>query len=337
MFSVRKAWWYIPRSHLGFGDRPKGTQGHSHYTAPNPPFGAVFTYHLSSDLQSKKDIRQGREKTSNEKNNDVDFPGWDVVEAERRELGPKILMVVKDNNGNVIRRIDAPGKKGFHRVSWDLRYPSPMAVRLDANNNQMPGFMVAPGTFSVTMYKQVDGQTTQLSDPQEFQVVQLREGALATDSPKQVAKFWRKFENVSRIGSAVQIALDNTLNRVEGMRTALAQSKADVGDLDTRLYNLRTKLLDLDESLNGNRSKRGPGEKNNPTVGSRMFVVNRVLEFSTYGPTTTAKENLAIAEEQLDTIQEKLENNKKSLAAMGREFMKAGAPWVEGEGLPKNR
>ena len=212
-----------------------------------------------------------------------------------------------------------------------------MAVRLDANNNQMPGFMVAPGTFSVAMYKQVDGQTTQLSGSQEFQVVQLYEGALATDSPKQVAKFWRKFENVTRRGSAVQIALDNTLNRVESMRTALAQSKADVGNLDTRLYNLRMKLLDLDEALNGNRSKRGPGEKNNPNVGSRMFVVNRVLEFSTYGPTTTAKENLAIAEEQLDTIQEKIEKNQKALASMGRELMKSGAPWVEGEALPKNR
>jgi hypothetical protein len=292
----------------------------------------VFTYHLSSDLQSKQEMRKAKEK-----NSDVDFPGWDVVEAERRELDPKILLVVKNSNGNVIRRINAPGKKGFHRVSWDLRYPSPMAVRLGENNNQMPGFMVAPGTFSVAMYKQVDGETTQLSGSQEFQVVQLYEGALATDSPKQVAKFWRKFENVTRRGSAVQIALDNTLNRVESMRTALAQSKADVGNLDTRLYNLRMKLLDLDEALNGNRSKRGPGEKNNPNVGSRMFVVNRVLEFSTYGPTTTAKENLAIAEEQLDTIQEKIEKNQKALASMGRELMKSGAPWVEGEALPKNR
>jgi len=332
LFSVRKAWWYIPRSHLGFGDRPKGTQGHSHFTAPNPPFGATFTYHLSSDLQSKQEMRKAKEK-----NSDVDFPGWDVVEAERRELDPKILLVVKNSNGNVIRRINAPGKKGFHRVSWDLRYPSPMAVRLGANNNQMPGFMVAPGTFSVAMYKQVDGQTTQLSGSQEFQVVQLYEGALATDSPKQVAKFWRKFENVTRRGSAVQIALDNILNRVESMRTALAQSKADVGDLDKRLYNLRMKLLDLDEALNGNRSKMGPGEKNNPNVGSRLFVVSRVLEFSTYGPTATAKEGLAIAEEQLDTIQEKIEKNQKSLAAMGRELMKSGAPWVEGEALPKNR
>ncbi|MTI21110.1 glycosyl hydrolase, partial [Fulvivirga sp. RKSG066] len=41
LFSTRKAWWYIPRSHLSF-DEEKGSQGASHYVAPNPDFGAVF-------------------------------------------------------------------------------------------------------------------------------------------------------------------------------------------------------------------------------------------------------------------------------------------------------
>ena len=39
IFTPRKAWWYIERPVLGFGE--KGSQGASHYNAPNPPFGAV--------------------------------------------------------------------------------------------------------------------------------------------------------------------------------------------------------------------------------------------------------------------------------------------------------
>lgn len=45
LFSTRKAWWYVPRSYLSF-DNQKGSQWASHYVAPNPPFGAVFTYYL---------------------------------------------------------------------------------------------------------------------------------------------------------------------------------------------------------------------------------------------------------------------------------------------------
>ena len=35
--------------------------------------------------------------------------------------------------------------------------------------------------------------------------------------------------------------------------------------------------------------------------------------------------------------EEKIGKNQKALASMGRELMKSGAPWVEGEALPKNR
>ena len=44
LFPLRKAWWYIPKPHLGFNDPwngPKGTQGDSYYIAPNPPFGLL--------------------------------------------------------------------------------------------------------------------------------------------------------------------------------------------------------------------------------------------------------------------------------------------------------
>ena len=60
LFSVRKAWWYIPRPYLGFNDPwngLKGSQGDSYYVAPNPPFGAVFTYYLSESLLTKKEMR----------------------------------------------------------------------------------------------------------------------------------------------------------------------------------------------------------------------------------------------------------------------------------------
>jgi hypothetical protein len=51
LFNTRKALWYIPRSHLSFDDE-KGSIGADHYVAPNPPFGAVFTYYLRDDMKA---------------------------------------------------------------------------------------------------------------------------------------------------------------------------------------------------------------------------------------------------------------------------------------------
>ena len=56
LFPVRKALWYIPRSFLGGSG--KASQGDGYFIAPNPPFGAVFTYHLSESFLTKAEIRK---------------------------------------------------------------------------------------------------------------------------------------------------------------------------------------------------------------------------------------------------------------------------------------
>jgi len=129
LFSTRKAWWYFPRPHLGF-DGGKGDQGASHFIAPNPPFGAVFTYHLREDLSTEKKSRQEREKTAIENKDAVEFPGWQAIEDERREPEPKVWLIVKNADGEIVRRVEGPIEKGFHRVAWDLRYPRPDALEL---------------------------------------------------------------------------------------------------------------------------------------------------------------------------------------------------------------
>ena len=335
LFPVRKAWWYIPRSHLGFEGRSKGTQGDGYYTAPNPPFGAVFTYHLSESLISKKDQRTKNEKATLDKGKSVGFPGWDTLEAERREVKPKVIFEVKDNEGNTVRRIEGPATKGFHRVAWDLRYPSPNAVTLASSSNKGSGFLAAPGKYTVTMYTSMHGKTNQVSKSQNFDVVPLRSGALPTKSYANRADFWRKYEKTVRRASAIQITVGNALKKVDRMQTALSQSTGDVGNLDARLHIIRNSILEMDEELSGNRSRMGPGEKNNPTVGSRLFVIQRILEYSTYGPTETAVENLELAEKGMDQLQSQINQNRKDMESLGRRLTKVGAPWVEGEAIPK--
>ena len=70
LFPVRKALWYIPRSFLGGSG--KASQGDGYYIAPNPPFGAVFTYHISEPYQTKAEKRRAKEKESSKT---IGFPG----------------------------------------------------------------------------------------------------------------------------------------------------------------------------------------------------------------------------------------------------------------------
>ena len=75
----------------------------------------------------------------------------------------------------------------------------------------------------------------------------------------------------------------------------------------------------------------------NDASNEQITSVSDLYSSDTQLHLATLVAKLAIAEVDLDTIQEKIEKNQKSLSAMGRELMKSGAPWVEGEALPQNR
>lgn len=119
------------------------------------------------------------------------------------------------------------------------------------------------------------------------------------------------------------------------MKTALSRATTAPGELDERLNRLRTTLQGLEDRLNGNRAKHQVGEKTKPNVGSRLSAIELGIYHSTYGPTVTHLKTLEIANAQLQQIKSDLEEVRAAAAALGEDLLKAGAPWVEGNPLPK--
>ncbi len=334
LFSSRKAWWYFPRPHLGF-EGGKGDQGASHFVASNPPFGAVFTYYLKSDLRNNKLTRQQQEKDQESPG----FPGWEKVTAERMSPDPKIWLVVADTDGNVVRRVSGPVTKGFHRVSWDLRYPPPHALPLVQGPPPLwggppQGLLAAPGKYVVTLSSQVDGKINELSKPQTFEVVPLRRGALEGSSASEVAGFWRQYESAVRVHSAMKMTLVRLLTKMERIGLVLEKSRAATGPIDEQYHGIRSGLHALDDRLNGNRSRQEVGEKFNPTIEDRLFAVSRGVDRSTYGPTATHRRSLAIAKGLIQELHAELKRGEEKVKTLVQDLVETGAPWIEGEPLP---
>ena len=334
LFATRKAWWYIQRSPVG-GE--KGSMGAQFYTAPNPPFGAVFTYYIGKEYKTLKEIRKGKEKKLIKENQNVPFPGWDALETERKQGKPMIILTVKDSEGNVIRKIEGPTNKGFHRVTWDLRASSKRAVKTDNENpeRQPQGIMVAPGKYTVTLSKQIDGIITDLSESMEFTVEQMRKGALQGSTSEETVDFWNELETLQGATSAASLALKEAQKKVDEMINALSRSNVEPGDLNTKFYNLKRELLDIETEFYGNKSKREVGERINPTVYSRMRAAQMGTNSSTYGPTPTHKRSLEIAKKQFAVIKAKIVDiidNK--IPILEKELIDVGAPWFEGQPLP---
>ncbi len=149
LFDTRPALWYVPK-------RVQHSQGSNQWTADNPPFGAVFTYWLRDSYASLESQRQSAEDEIAE-DQDVSFPGWDALEAEMREQGPVVQVVIRDQNGTVINRVDGPTSAGVHRVAWDFRYSSDALVGLEGGREFGGGFLALPDTYTATLIKVEEG------------------------------------------------------------------------------------------------------------------------------------------------------------------------------------
>ena len=337
LFNTRKALWYVPRPQLSFDDE-KGSLGADHFVAPNPPFGAVFTYYLRDGIKSKQTIRKENEKPLRNTSKDIPFPGWDTLDAEKLEDAGRIWLTITDAGNHVVRRIGGPVESGFHRIAWDLKYPLADPIRLadqtpESNFNQS-GVLAPPGTYTATLSKQVDGEITVLSKPITFVVGRLREGALPGSSPEVASTFWRSYEETAHSYSTIQIALTNSLTKIAAMEKALRMANVAPGTLDQKVFQARQELLDINQQLNGNGAKSQIGEKNNPTIGDRLFKIQLSITTSTYGPTSTNQRNLEIINEQLALIHAKLDTEMTTINGLSKAMLEAGAPWIESDALP---
>jgi photosystem II stability/assembly factor-like uncharacterized protein len=342
LFGVRDAWWFIPRRPLG--DKGSASLGADHFIAPNPPFGAVFTYHLAEDLQSLEESRREAEKKLETRGDNTPRPDWNQLERERREEKPILLMTIRNQAGDIVRRLEEPGKKGFHRVAWDLRYPSPTAQAKatkvsdpdDRSAERNAGWLVPPGSYTVTLSKSVRGTITNLNEPQSFEVKRLREGVLKSQPPAETNFFLTQVADLERAVGAAALAITQSFDHIDLMRGALARSTAEPASLDVELGALKARLFTLEEALRGNRSRAGVGEAIPATILRRLEVIKMGNRFSTYGPTPTHRRSLEIAQAEfaplLDELRQILEVD---LPALEDRMETAGVPWTPGRPLPR--
>ena len=331
LFSLRDADLFVPRMSLGYGK--KGSMGGDHYVADNPPFGAVFTYYLKEGYKTKKDLRKEKEKELIKNNSDIPFPGWDELEKERREEKIQIWLTVKDKDNNIIRKIEAPSGKGFNRFAWDLRSVSsrPLKKGNKGKEARPSGPLVMPGKYSVELSKVENGVATVLDRPVNFKVNKLREGALPGASAQELEAYLIEHANISNAVSEFKIKFEDLKKTSNIMFESLVRTNSSPGTLGEEVHELKTDIENLNIRMNGNSSRKVPGEKTNPTIQTRLSAAGRPIRGSTYGPTKAAQRDLDLAEEELSELKLILADLANKMEALKIKVLELDAPYFEGQ------
>ena len=100
----------------------KDNQGSTYFTAPNPEYGATFTYYLKEVPKTKKQIRQEEEKELFKEGKPIPQPTWRELQLEGEQEASHLIFTIYDSEGNVINQFTKKPSKGVNRVTWNMTY-----------------------------------------------------------------------------------------------------------------------------------------------------------------------------------------------------------------------
>ncbi len=330
LFDVKDAPLYVQWSRLG-SNNGRGSQGASYYTAPNPPFGAVFTYHLGEKIQTLTEVRKEAEKEEG-----WEYPSVDDSRAEDLEIEPTVVLTVRDDEGNVVNRVTGSRSKGFHRVAWNLRYPYEGPTSLSSGSIPdwaMPsrGPLVAPGTYSVTLDLKKDETFERLAGPETFEVVALDLATFASADPAADLAFHQEAAALNRAVAGAGRAIGEAENRVNYLRQAILDTPAANESHLQRLDKIRLELTEMRTALYGDRTISRRQEAQSPGISSRIGGVIEGMTDVTSPPTETWRQQYRYARDAYTQLQKDLHRVVgKDLVKLEEDLEKLGAPWTPG-------
>jgi photosystem II stability/assembly factor-like uncharacterized protein len=335
LFPMRKTWQYNTSNPFGGGE--KGSKGATFFNGPNPEYGAVVTYYLPESLKTSQEQRREAEAKALKDKTYPRYPEWDQLRKEDLEEKPSIIITIKDSAGNVVKRLNGPGKKGFHRVAWDMRYPAFTPVRLGkAEEGWMgtsSGPMVLPGKYSVEIAKYLNGELIALAEPQTVELEPLYK-ALATGLNAEVLAFQNKSGELQRAALGAQRVLGELSERLQYAKIAIGQTSAASTELWKKTRAIELKIVDLNTRLSMDRTKFQRSQPSPPSIIERIEGVIYGHWSNTTGPTKTHRRQYEIAYQDFKTLRNDVVELRQTFLELEAELEAAGAPWTPGREVP---
>ncbi|MGE3819137.1 MAG: glycosyl hydrolase [Isosphaeraceae bacterium] len=331
IFPIKTAELYIPAAPMAGGE--KAFQGASFHTAPNPPYGATFRFHLKEGLKTREAERKERERKLDRDGKDVPYPSWDDLKAEDREDPPAVALVIRDAEGKVVRRLAGPTSAGFHQESWDFRLNG---YRPFTGGDGGRGPLALPGKYTLSIEGRDEKGTRELAGPAEFSVEPLNFATLPEPDRAAVLAFAKQTGELQRAALGTAEALDEGLAQVGTIERIVRVTPALPTELLKDVRTLRLKLLDLREVFSGDPTRPS---RNEPAPGGLLDRIETIVQghwSTTSAPTGSHRKNYEVASAEFTEVLAKLRPLLDTeLPALHEKLEEAGAPWAPGRKLPR--
>ncbi len=298
MFEIADALFYYPSSNLNY-------QGDVHFRTANPSPTVKFDYFIRDGFKSLKQKRIKAQKASEKSGSKYPYPTEDDLRAEKEEVKPLLIFTIYDMDGNIMRKLNSPLRKGYSSKSWNLSYLSDRGPK------------VPPGKYKIAVDKNHNGIFTRLIEPTALTVKALP-NALGT--PNYVANF-NFLKEVSDLNTQVTVGrkkIQNMNTSLKDMKNILKTTAIEANTLVNKIDALQKEIDGVAKIITG-----GFGAKN--SVASRVRFAMYTTASAEVNITGNQKEQYAIAKEAYGGQKDNLTNLFDiEIPALEKEFEEAG-------------
>jgi photosystem II stability/assembly factor-like uncharacterized protein len=322
-------------------------QGSNFFTSDNPDYGATFTYYIKDVPRTLREARQESEKKLFKDSKPIPQPSVEQLRAEKEEIAPYLVFSIMDGSGREIRKLSANAKKGIHRITWDLKYPSyrpvstttekftPVASggpRERGRGRGMSGMPVMPGNYSVSLSMVTREGTRELVSGVPFKAVSLNLATLPAENLPEVEAFNAKVSELAGTMAAAENFATELRNKAVIIRQTLLNMAGSEPALMNRAAALEKRLDDVMFKFDGPEAKASWEE-----VPPGPMPLNRRLRAIVYGSlssssgtTQTQIDNYGILRQELPPVLQELKSINEEIGGLNRELDEMGAPWTPG-------
>ncbi|MFT5903492.1 MAG: photosystem II stability/assembly factor-like uncharacterized protein [Flammeovirgaceae bacterium] len=335
IYPIKDALLYVEDNRMG--GRGKSSQGEMIFMSENPAFGATITYHVGQEIKTIEDQRKEKEKELRKENLDEVYPSLDELRKEDREEDPFLLFVIKDSSGEAVRKMRQSASKGMNRINWNLRHTTTSPIKLKTGeigrySSPDEGMLALPGTYTVEMFKNVNGEFTQIHDAVAFEVTPLDRQTLMAQDRGEVLAFQEKVAELQRSISGTNKLYSENKEKLEYIEKAVEMYPAVPMEMMGEIRQLEEELYEIRLAIYGDATRSSRDIETEPSLNGRVGYAAYSSWWNTAEPTQTAKDQISIAEEEYVAVLQKMRDVASSVEAIEKKLVEMKVPYTPGRG-----
>ena len=334
IYPSKDAVMYNPWYPLGVRD--KGFQGESFYTVPNPLPGVTVAYTIKEDIKTLKEIRKAKEAEKIKKGEPVYYPSIDSLRMEDYEPEPYVLATITDENGEIVRRLKLPAKKGANSFFWDLRSAPISSVSLGGDGpvsvfaSAEKGYPVLPGNYKVSLSKFQNGKYIDLNASTTIKASPLNNATIKAEDEKAVMAFNKDVAEMRRLSSMVQRYQGDMSNKLRFIKAAFLQTPKLPLSVNNDALALEERLRKVGILMNGDQTLASREFETVPGINGKVFSIIGSLWDISSGPTGSMKKTFTETNSELNKVINEVNAITEEVSKIEMQLEKAGAPYTPG-------